>query len=70
MAGVAGEEGEIDADLAQGTLPLVVERVVEDQLLIGRHGQPGIGLQLLIELTRAPAGITQSENAPPRAGAR
>src|SRR5215831_3417174 len=63
VAGVGGQEVEVNADLVQRALPLVVERVVEQQLFIGGNGQPGIGLQLGIELPRTPAGIAESQDA-------
>ena len=63
----ARQQAEIDADLADAAFPLVGQLVVEDQLVVGRHAQPGVGLDLRVELARAPAGIAEGEQAALRA---
>src|SRR6516162_4021027 len=57
------------ADLADGALPFVVELGIEEDGLVGRCGEPAIGLDLGIELTGAPAGISEREQTLARAGA-
>ena len=59
----------LDAELADGALPFVVEAGVEEQILVGRGGEPAIGLDLGIELAGAPAGIAQRQQALARAAA-
>src|SRR5581483_8199458 len=65
----AGEAVDGDADLADGALPLVVEVGIEEQPLVGRHAEPAIGLDLVVELPWTPAGIAQRQQALPRAAA-
>src|SRR3546814_3803242 len=61
VAGVAGEHGDVDAELADGALPLVVEGVVEHQVLVGGDVQPAVGLDLRVELAGPPAGIAERQ---------
>jgi len=66
VAGVAGERERMDPELGQGALPFVAEQRVEHDRLVGRHGEPAVRLDLGVELTRPPAGISQREEAPRR----
>src|SRR5215831_14456853 len=40
--------------------------LVEDDRFIGGDVDPAVGLHLLVELARSPAGISQRQQAPPR----
>ena len=48
---------EIDAQLAQRHFPLVAEIRREQQVRVRRHRQPGVALDLLVELAGAPTRI-------------
>ena len=53
----ARQQQRIDLELAERTAPLCVVVAIEHDGLIGWHRQPGILLDLRIELARPPAGI-------------
>ena len=69
VAGVARQQREVDAELGDRPLPLAVQVLVEDQLLVGGDVEPAVGLDLGVELARAPAGIAEREQTAARAGA-
>src|SRR5437762_13353988 len=52
----------MDAKLLQRAVILGVDVVVEDQIGIGRAVQPAIVLDLVFQLTRAPAGIAERKD--------
>src|ERR1700728_1717277 len=51
----------VDADAVDRFFPFRLIVDVEDDGVVGRRVQPGIGLDLGIELAGAPAGITQRQ---------
>src|SRR5690606_11067886 len=66
VAGVADEVRWVDADLVEGTLVLLIEVAVEQQVEVGWAVQPAVGLDLVLQLPRAPAGIPQRQHRPAR----
>src|SRR5690606_32330553 len=62
VAGIVGQVGEVDPDATGGGLPARVQRQVEQQLGIGRRGQPVVLGQLLFQLAGSPARATQCDD--------
>src|SRR5262245_11630073 len=54
----------VDAEAADRDLPHRLRRRREHELGVRRSGQPGRGGQLLVELSRAPAGVAEEEAGP------
>src|SRR4051794_12940743 len=67
VAGVARQHAERDADLLERLLVFLVGVLAEDQLRIGRTMQPPVLLNLVLELSRRPAGVAQGEQRAGRA---
>jgi EAL domain-containing protein (putative c-di-GMP-specific phosphodiesterase class I) len=57
----------VDADLGQGPLVLVVEVAIEQEIEVRRAMQPAVGLDLVLELPRPPAGVSKRQDRPVRA---
>jgi Bax protein len=52
---------EVDAALGHGSVPLVVDGLVEDELLVRGHGVPGVGGKFGLELASSPTGVAEGE---------
>src|SRR5690606_24098702 len=59
MAGLVGEAGVGHAEQLHGRRQAFLGRQVEDDLFVGRHGEPGVLLDLVLELPGRPARIAQ-----------
>lgn len=70
VPGDARQRRQIEADLADGAVPLVVDVVAEQQVLVRRRLQPTVGLDLRLELSRRPPGIAERQQAAARSVAR
>src|SRR5690242_18696867 len=71
-SGVPGgvrQQQRIDMKLRERAPPLRVMVRIKQQRLVRWARQPGVRLNLLIQLPRAPAGIAECENAFPGAAA-
>src|SRR5262249_9853188 len=62
VPGLARQHAEVDADLLQGATIFAVGVLAEDQLAIGRAMQPAVMLDLVLELSRFPAGVAERED--------
>src|SRR5574340_547102 len=59
MSGLIGQRGEIDAEQShRGRQPLLGGQVEQD-VLVGRHAEPGVIGEFLFQLPFRPAGVTQ-----------
>src|SRR5437667_1339846 len=56
----------IDAEAADGALPHLGRRRLEDERRLRRRGEPRGGRQLGVELTRAPARVAEQEARAPQ----
>src|ERR1700723_394150 len=56
------DSGQFHAQQAAGRVPARFERQVENQALIHRGAEPGIGANLLLQLAAVPAGIAQGDD--------
>jgi hypothetical protein len=61
VAGDVGELGEVDAEQLHGRGEALFRRQVEDDGEIGRHGEPGVLGQLVLELAGGPAGVAEGD---------
>lgn len=67
VAGGSGQHHGVDADLGHGPLPLVVQVGAENQIIVGSHMKPAVGLDFRVQLPRPPAGIAERQKAVARA---
>jgi hypothetical protein len=67
VPGLGREQGWIHTELGNRALPLGLVVDTEHQLVVGRHHQPAVRLNLGIELARRPAGIADGDDESPRA---
>ena len=67
MTRLSGKIRQIDPEQLQRRGQFFLVREFEKDARIGRHGQPGVLRQLLLQLARAPAGIAQGNQHAVRA---
>ena len=67
MPAVVGDLRQVDADAARGGAPACIERRIEQQLRVHRHGEPAVFDQFLFELARAPTGAAERDRRGVRA---